>query len=328
MNLFHNRYEIEVLGRSSDGDERLLKSMKARAKLDLMPTSDLSQNSSLNRPTDVQDSIHVARKLRNRLLNSSILLQMGNKVASVAHIKMLLSSVPKEIHGLVLSDVCPDDRQNYSSYEKITDQCVLQSLKNSIVDSEATIMYLVLCKQITSSYLEVNLKPIDRIYKIWHAVYFFRCWREWIQLADNEFSLGLNFVSNNAYSCVELNAHALIYLILRLRRTERNAFFLPYLFSSQPCEHTFRQMRSMGTANFTKINFTLNELLHMIARVEMMNKVIHSNRNITFPRIDKKSKISLKTEAKIDNKLPNDEDILNAIKKAQIDALKRLLNSE
>lgn len=43
------------------------------------------------------------------------------------------------------------------------------------------------------------------------------------------------------------------YAILKLRDEGKTEMFQTHLFASQPCEHMFRHMRSMGTANFTKI---------------------------------------------------------------------------
>lgn len=288
--------------------------MKIRMALDLTTATDLSQIFLFD-PISVQDPKHIATKLRNRYLNTSILLQMGNMTVSVVHIKMVFSAVPKEDHGLVHSDVCPEDRQNYSSFVKITEQRVLQSLENHIADSKATVMFLFLCQQISSSFLDDSLQPTERVYRIWHAVYFFRCWRKWIQSPDNNFSLSRNFISNNAYSCIELNAHALVYLITKLRMSQQTELFLPHLFSSQPCEETFRHMRSMGTANHTKINSTLNELLHMIARVEIMNKIIHTYKDITFPRTELKTKKS--EEIYTENSLPNDEELISTMQRAK-----------
>lgn len=97
---------------------------------------------------------------------------MGNKVVSIVHIKMLLRLVPKEVHGLVHSDINPEDRQNYHSLEKIMEDLVLNAMKVNVADCEGTIMYLKLCKLITSSFTAPNLKPIERIYNIWYAVFF------------------------------------------------------------------------------------------------------------------------------------------------------------
>lgn len=312
-----NRHGIEVIGFSSDGDTRLLSAMKNRAKLDLSftrsPVDDFKIRYNPN-PICVQDTIHIGTKLRNRLLNTSVLLTIGNEIATIAHIRALLNSSPKEIHGLVFSDICPEDRQNFASLQKIMEIRVLKALENHIANSKATIKYLQLCKDVTSSFIEEDLRPIERVYRIWHSLYFLRCWRKWIQSMKN-YSLAENFISLNAFTCIEINAHAVIDLILKLRSSQQQHLFRTQLFASQPCESIFRQMRSMGTANYTKINFTLNELLHMIARVEMMNKIIYSTKDIEFPR----NKSDSRADSPID--LPSDQDIYNIMIKAQTAAL-------
>lgn len=90
-------------------------------------------------------------------------------------------------------------------------------------------------------------------------------------------------------------------------------FFLPSIFNSQPCEETFRKMRSMGTVNFTRINFTLLELIHLVGRIELMNEIMYfklADTDVCFPRDPvrklNKSKFSL----------PKDEEIENILQKA------------
>lgn len=191
-----------------------------------------------------------------------------------------------------------------------------------MADSEATVKYLELCSQITSSYLDNNLEPLERVYRIWNALYFLRCWRIWIQSRDNKHTLSENFVSRNLYLCVEINSHALIYLIRSIRNSQQSYLFVPTKFSSQPCEFLFRQMRSMGTVNFTKINFTMNELLHMIGRVELINKLVYSRKEIKFPRINPGINMTNNME-QIESKhvMPSDQQILDAIQRAQRDAI-------
>lgn len=69
----------------------------------------------------------------------------------------------------------------------------------------------------------------------------------------------------------------------------------------------------MGTTNFTKINFTLLELIHLIGRVELMNDIMHfklADVNVCFPRNPiHKSKFS-------EFDLPSDEEIENTIQQA------------
>lgn len=233
----------------------------------------------------IQDTIHIGTKLRNRLLKPSIVLPMGNKQVSVTHLKLLLKNVSKNIHGLVRHDISPDDRQNYGSLEKVMKPRVLDAMASHIIDSEATVLFLKLCWNITSSFREVQISPIERIQRIWYGLYFLRIWREWIK--GSKYSIVENFITLNAYACVEINAHGLIQILRKFRDADNDHLFFPMLFESQQCEQTFRQLRSMTTLNWTKVNFTLLQLTHMIGRIDLQNDIIYSKlkgTGIVFPR--------------------------------------------
>lgn len=97
--------------------------------------------------------------------------------------------------------------------------------------------------------------------------------------------------------------------------------FIPKYFASQPCEYLFRKMRSMGTCNYTKINFTSNELLHLIARVELMTTIASSENlaknGISFPRIQSNPDAGVN----IPINLPTDQEIVCELEKAMKHAL-------
>lgn len=174
-----------MLGFSSDGDSRLLKCMKYRTPSLANTDEDLLFNSisgiNIESIHCSQDHIHMANKFRNRSLCPGIVLPMGNRVVSVAHLKILINEVPKDSHGLVMGDVCPEDHQNYKSVEKIMNQPVLDTLKKHIIGSEATITYLKICQEVTSSFIDIDLKPVERVYRIFHGTYFLRAWKSWLQ---------------------------------------------------------------------------------------------------------------------------------------------------
>lgn len=341
------------MGQSSDADTRLLQVMMSRTRYDLIPHTDALKSItervlSNNIPVCVQDTIHIGTKMRNRLLNSSIVLRMGDRIATPLHLKVLINTVPKEVHGLVNTDIYCEDRQNYRSLEKIMHPRVLQALEENVADSEGTVMYLRLCKHITSSYLQKDMKSIDRIYSLWYAVFFLRIWRKVIVMQsklkpkmENRCTLLLNFITNPAYACIETNAQSLVELILKLRESKSPRMFLTHFFSSQPCEEFFRRMRSMGTANYTKINFTIYDLIHMVCRVELMHRIIFTNNQIVAPRMNIATE--LETEELVEERIdtvsgsgklnmskdmpdqlldfPSDELIVETIIKARTDAL-------
>lgn len=147
---------------------------------------------------------------------------------------------------------------------------VSNALAKHVIDSDATIMFIKLCSEISSSLYEDNLSPLERIYRIWHANFFLRAWRKWIQRTES-YNLTDNFLTRNCYACVEINASNLISIIQAFRDKNLQHLFLPTLFNSQPCEEYFRQLRSIGTINFTLINFTLLQVFHLVSRVELLN---------------------------------------------------------
>lgn len=261
----------------------------------------------------LQDIVHIGTKLRNRLLDSVIFLLIGNKVASVSHLKILINTVSKSIHGLVYSTICPDDRQNYNSLERIMDTRVREALTTYILGSEGTIEFIRICHEVTSSLYDDNLPPLARLLRIWRSTYFLRGWRFWLKKTDGV-DLETNFISTNAYQCIELNAKNLVILMKKFREEGLTQLFHPTLYNSQPCEEAFRKLRSMGTLNFTKINFSLLELTHLIGRIELMDDIMNfklADVDVRFPRkpINK---------AKLNQfELPTDSEINNTIQEAR-----------
>lgn len=315
------RFGIETMGISSDGDSRLLSAMRSKTNFNLSDLSEQQLERNIRNCEGIiyiQDTVHIGTKLRNRLLKYAALLPMGDKQVSIGHIKMLLNAASKECHGLVYHDICPEDKQNYGSLEKLMENRVIEALEKYIMNSDATVQYLIICKQVTSSFLDRELKAIERIYRIWNAVYFLRIWRKWME--STNYKTDDHFITANAFQCIEINAHALISGIQTLREKKCPELFLPELYASQPCEFVFRQMRSMGSVNYTKINFTLHELIHLIRRVELTSEIALlrlEKEKVVFPRIRKVVEASNKSVCA----LPTDQEIIETILRARNDAL-------
>ena len=186
------------------------------------------------------------------------------------------------------------------------------------VGSEATRFYLDLMTKITSCFLDKSLTPIERLYRVWFVVFAFRGWKYWLRA--NEYSLELNFISLNAYLCAEINAHGLISTIIQLEHENRPSHFLPWLWSSQPCESIFRAARSLNPTGSTQVNFTLKDLL--INRSTKIDASIHltssgKDDGISYPRIEKKLKLG---NVHIPTSLPNRAEIEQVVLRAREDA--------
>lgn len=188
----HRHLFCKYLGFSADGDIRLLRCMRYKTPSISQSSTDedlLFKTITQNSTFCIQDIIHLIAKMRNRLLKAGILLPMGSKIVSVSHMKILVNKYSKDKHGLVIGDICPDDRQNYRSVQKIIDPKVLKALSDLIIDSEATIMYLNIFSEVNTAFYDPNLYPLERIYRIFHVMYFLRSWKVWIKRTGNQISI-------------------------------------------------------------------------------------------------------------------------------------------
>lgn len=94
---------------------------------------------------------------------------------------------------------------------------------------------------------------------------------------------------------------------------------MPYLFNSQSCESLFRQMRSMTTINYTKVNFSLLELFHLVGKIELLHDIMFFKLSYaTFARVENKKKDLPVFE------LPTDKKIWNILNTAKNDAMEDL----
>ena len=111
---------INVVSFGADGDSREMKSMRVSSHLQYKPDSSLqfSPSSSLPKfklpkewkewfalkyPTSicyVQDTVHIAVKMKSRLLKPSIVLPLGKYTAGIHSLSTIKSSFHKGKHGL------------------------------------------------------------------------------------------------------------------------------------------------------------------------------------------------------------------------------------
>lgn len=299
---------IQINNISTDGDARPLKVMKYLSKIG---QTDLSffdcewySCGGYVETTFIQDIIHILTKLRNRLLTYSRVFPIGNKIISQSHLKYLLENVSKDKHLMTFSDIEPKDRQNSLSAEKICSKNSIQCLLDYVPGSEGTATYLRATRNLFDAFMD-DLNSKERIYLMWYSVFFFRAWRSWLISSEkvkdptaknktrNFYNLKENFISTNCYTCIELNAHALVKQILVEESTEegmcdRSKLFFPNLYGSQPCEAMFRQIRSFTSTFSTIVNFNMLEIVNRIKKIQLQNDIIAtSNGVIKFPRFEK-----------------------------------------
>ena len=278
---------IHVISFGGDGDGRLMRARQISTGL-FFQSSVLANTvcaSSLKSPripeswyswflikhpsaiTYVQDTIHIAVKLKTRLLRHSLILPIGNYIVAVQHLQLLYANFQKEQHGLRQRDLDSKDKQNFDAVVNIIRA---SPYLDKIPDALGTKLYIEVIQNIIDCYLDKTLDPLQRIEKIRYSLFFLRYWRCWI----SAYSLQTNFITANAYKCVELNSHGLIIaLIISRDNFEGRCCFMPWLFGSQSCEEAFRSVRSMSGIFSTVINFGMLGLLRRLHLLDLLSRL-------------------------------------------------------
>ena len=208
----------------------------------------------------MQDATHICTKLRNRLLSSSCYMLIGDSSVSIDYLLELIEFRSKFEHNLVKSDICPRDKQNYRSCEKLCGS--LECLKE-VSGSQGTVIYITIIHCIILAFINKSTKTSERIYYAWLAVFICRLWRIWLCLTPkqelndrvskaNNISERIKnkltkkktkqmfFISSPSFLCLEINSHILVYTALLVADNQLPLEALKiFNFSSQTCENFF-----------------------------------------------------------------------------------------
>ena len=184
------KHGIQVVSYGADGDSKQLRSMKlstglfkksstnSKTLVQISPSIKIPEKWKswflLQNPSSiayVQDTIHIAVKLKARLMRTSIILPFGNFIAGIHHLRIVQQAYGKGQHGLCEKDLNPVDQQNFDAVTRITSTSTIQILE-SIPDAKGTQLVLDMIKHVVDSYLSKKSSPLQCIRHAWYAVYF------------------------------------------------------------------------------------------------------------------------------------------------------------
>ena len=185
-------------------------------------------------------------------------------------------------HKLRNSDLNHHDRQNFGAVENIVKAA---HLLDDIPEALGTRCYIDIIQSAVYSFLSKTMTPESRLENIWFATFMLRYWRQWILLHPT-FTLQHNFITTNAYVCIEVNAHSLLSIVIRMRNGDLRSI-TPWDMGSQSCEHFFRSLRSMTGTFSTIINFSLLGILQRIHKLSIKGELEVEDTGMKFPRIER-----------------------------------------
>lgn len=317
------KLEIKVVTVASDSDSRYNSAMRSISSLGQKSNifSNANWFSADESPSLLcfQDTPHIMSKMRNRFLRTirnPKLMPLGpHDFVQVQHLQYLLDHCRKDEHLLTQSAITPTDKQNIQSINSIIHPRVTHLMTERVPTSRATVVFLQTMRAINDSFLDKSLSPVCRIRLIWRSLFFLRIWGSYIR-SKKGCTLRKNFITTNCLSCIELNAHTMILLIMQLRDNDLSDFFKLNLMDSQPCESFFRRIRSLTTTNSTVVTFSLKEMLGRINRITLQYDIANdSNTGFVYSR---KKKIAEHLPV---YELPSNDDIFHEIQQAKNEAI-------
>lgn len=237
------------------------------------------------------------------------------------HLFELIEKFSKDKHNLCEPTLNPVVRQNFDSFLRMTDKKVIDLLKSNVKGSQATMKFLQIMRDVVDTYMDISLTPLERINKIWYSIFVLRIWRKFV-LEHKELTLKDNFLTQNCYICVELNAHSLLLCMHHLKEEKKEQFFKPDEFNSQWCENMFRCLRSFTTVYSTKTNCTVKEMISRIHKVQLQNEISLNDVNFAYPRSVSAKKYAEKASFELPTMETISDEIEKCKKKAIFDALK------
>lgn len=233
----------------------------------------------------VQDGKHAIVKAASAMKNN--VLSLGKYSISVSYLKNLLAREGRVTVGISEADLeANKDAMDYDLAAKLCHPQVTTLLTAEC--DQGTCLYLGMMEYFIKAYIDEDTPVDERLFNAWYCVFFCRIWKDSLQEAKKP--LDSNFISRNLQASIEINGHALTVFVVRCRDEEKPEMCLPHLAGSQPCEGSFKTLRTMSTSLYTRVNFNVKEALDSLKRVQLVSNIAASPGDFKYTEAKKRQK--------------------------------------
>ncbi|KAF9780748.1 hypothetical protein BJ322DRAFT_1011530 [Thelephora terrestris] len=210
----------------------------------------------------LQDSKHALKTLRNNLFSGARLLTLGNHVLLYATIRDVAFSNGSPLYR---RDVEKLDRQDDNAASRLFSADTLSYLTNHHPDRAGEIVYLFVFGDLVDTYQNRSLSHRERIKMLLRAKYFLDYWKQFITHAG--YKKSLHFLSREATDILRLVVEGLLALVYLYRDHLTNPDdinpLLPWLHSTEQCEHIFGEARQIVT------DFCFLDFVYMLPKLRV-----------------------------------------------------------
>jgi len=223
----------------------------------------------------VQDSKHALKTMRNNLFSGACFLIFGNFLAMYIHI---LEMAFEDGSPLYHRDVIKLDRQDDNAATQLFSAQTLEFLANHHPDYIGIIVYLFVFGELVDAYQNRHITHSERIKLVLRARYFLDSWETYLSMCG--YQKDHYFISREASDILRIIIEGFIALVIIHRdHVSKPSPLLPWLHSSEPCEHIF------GEAHQIVKDFTFLDLVYMIPKLRLkLHEAVLRGRTSTNPK--------------------------------------------
>ena len=212
----------------------------------------------------VQDSKHALKTFQNNLFFGARLLTFGNHTAIYQHILEVASG---EGSPLFNRDVVKLDQQDDNAAVHLFSADFLQYLSSHHPNYIGEIVYLFVFGELVDAYQNRSIAHSECLKMVLRARYFLDSWETYLVVCG--YRKDHYFLSREAVDIARIIIEGFIALIIIHRdHIPEPTALLPWLHSSETCEHVF------GEARHVVKDFTFLDFIYMIPKLRI--KLYHS----------------------------------------------------
>ena len=205
----------------------------------------------------VQDSKHALKTGRNQLLSGAHFGILGNYPLFYTQVRHLAASKTGPLYN---RDVEKLDRQDDNAATRLFCAETLAWLTKHHDDQRGLVAYLFVIGEAVDAYQNRCISHGERIKMLLRAMFFMEGWEEFISKARYQSSK--HFISREYRDILKILVSGFIKLIIIHRDLLDDIYaFLPWLHSTEVCEHLFGIMRSI------LMDFTMLDVVYMMPKL-------------------------------------------------------------
>ena len=259
----------------------------------------------------VQDSKHGLKTFRNNLFSGARLLTLASYTTIYCRIQELAYEAGTPLYH---RDVHKLDRQDDNAAARLFSAATIEFLIKHHPDYLGEIIYLFIFGELIDAYQNRAIAHQERIKLALRARYFMDYWQAYLQSAG--YSEMQYFLSREATDITRYLIDGLIGLVIVYRdHLDGTLPLLPWLHSSETCEHVFGEARQIVK------DFTMLDFFYMLTklRVKLYEAVLRGNSSDFKARANGYNHTYLDTKG-IDTQIlatfPTNDDIQDAAQQA------------